>query len=36
MYNKHMYINIFITLWGYSLTGRALAWHVRGQRFESA
>ena len=25
-----------ILVWGYSSAGRALAWHARGQRFDSA
>jgi hypothetical protein len=25
-----------VWLWGYSSVGRALAWHARGQQFDSA
>ena len=25
-----------VRLWGYSSVGRALAWHARGQQFDSA
>jgi hypothetical protein len=25
-----------VSIWGYSSVGRALAWHARGQQFDSA
>jgi hypothetical protein len=28
--------NGLVSLWGYSSVGRALAWHARGQQFDSA